>query len=761
MKIYQQFLKSYYRLHKMQFLGPLFTLTIICAILFGSISANELIAKQTESHFYDQYGEVTQIVRLQHDQFRSEDDFVKDWTGKNKTTYLQSNGVHEKNNKVNFVNFYGVDQAFYKVFPFDQVYELKGNDAVVSASFAKAHKLKKGDMITIKTYSTPFDYQVAAIADGDFFAKEDGQGANILVSKEQFRKNFQLPEKDVTTLAGTDLKVQKHKNVYQTENVRENVSAIGQMQMIQFVVMIIDAVILLVSTYILFGFYRMAFVGKLHYLSILNIIGIQKRRLTALMWLENIVLMTIIYSILAIVSVCLLPLGWIYYVAVYGILLATIVIANGFITSLFRKTDVLAYILGREQVKIKQGWVPFFVLLLVLVAACVVKPTIYTFVLVGISLLFGVFWMLGNAKQSSVQLIKHLNRERIVNEMKAILMLAIISLLLIYAAITGVQHFITGVYSNWKFDQQITVNEEKTVEIQTYLAVNNVEQAEFLWKNYSLEPLDVKHKGEKLSIDDLIGINDQDDLKGFNIKGNIDMKLLQAGNNVYLNEKYKKYHLLDEVQMDGKRFEIVGYFDSSMNATDHVAIVSEESFRKLDDTKISQFYIKNDELILNKLYGEFGDDILGTMDARQQSLDNTSFAQNLQSVLMIFILFIALISILSLLNSFFILRDKQQKLFAILGAAGLSKKKLMSLNFWQIFALGGQGLLIAEVILILVLRFFEWFIQTVIGQNIPLVVTYEMQLQAIGVYLFVLIVVWLASRRNLKKMNILQTIRER
>lgn len=756
MKLYFKFLKEYYRLHKMQFLGPLFTLTIICFILFGSISVNKLISEQTESYFYDQYGKVTQIIKPQNKVLYSEKDFKSSITGKNKTAYIQNNGVYNQDKKVTFINLYGIDASFYQAFPINDYYELKGNEIMISSAFSKKNGLKKTDLLNVEIQGQSFEFQIKKITDGDFFAKEESQGPIILASKEQVRQNSQVADKLVTTLAGTDLKIQKNKNDYQVDNVRENVSATAQIQMIHLVVILIDTIIILVATYILFGFYRMAFMGKLHYSSILTIIGIKKRRLIGLLWIENIVLMSLIYLVLSIISMCILPLGWIYYIAIYALLLLTVVVANLFITKLFLKTNALAYILGREQNKQKKGWEVILLLGFFLIAACLIAPTISTFILVCVTLLFSLYWMLGKSKKSSIQLIKQLNRERIVNEMKAILILALVSLLLIYAAVTGVQNFITGVYNNWNFDQQVTARQEATADIQKFLDENKVEYNQFLWKNYAIDPLNSK----LIVIDDLIGITSQDDLESFTIKSNIDIKQLKEANTIYLNSSYKK-NKINKVTLEGISFKVIGYFESNMSATGNVAIVSERNFRKLNDSEISQFYITNDDKILTKLYGEFGDDILGNLDARQQRIDNVIFAQNLQNILMIFILFIALISILSLLNSFFILRDKQKKLFAILGAAGLSKKKLMSLNLWQVVAIGLQSLLIAEVILILVLQLFEWFIQFVIGQNILLIATSKMQFQSISVFVCVLVIVWLASRQTLKKMNILETIRER
>lgn len=756
MKLYFKFLKEYYRLHKMQFLGPLFTLTIICFILFGSISANKLISEQTESYFYDQYGKVTQIIKPKNEVLYNEEAFKLSVTGKNKTTYIKNNGVYDQDDKVIFFNIYGIDTSFYQAFPIKDHYKLKGNEIMISSAFAKKYELKKTDKLTLKMQGQSFEYQIKKITDGDFFAKEESQGPIILASKAQVRKNSQIVDKLVTTLAGTDLKIKKNKNDYQVDNVRENVSATAQIQMIQLVVVLIDTIIILVATYILFGFYRMAFMGKLHYSSMLTIIGIKKRRLIGLLWIENTVLMSLIYLILSIISICILPLGWVYYVAIYALLVLTVVVANLFITKLFRKTNALAYILGREQNKQKKGLGALLLLMVFLIAAGLIAPTVSTFILVSATLLFSLYWMLGKSKKSSIQLIKQLNRERIVNEMKAILILALVSLLLIYAAVTGVQNFITGVYSNWKFDQHVTVRQEMTADIQKFLDENKVEYREFLWENYAIEPLN----SELIVIDDLIGINSQDDLKSFNIKSKLDMNQLKGETALYLNSSYKK-NKINKVTIDGISFKVIGYFESNMSATGNVAIVSEKSFRKLNNSKISQFYITNDDQILTKLYGEFGDNILGNLDARQQRVDNSTFAQNLQNILMIFILFIALISILSLLNSFFILRDKQKKLFAILGAAGLSKKKLMSLNSWQVVAIGLQSILVAEVILIIALQLFEWFIQFVIGQNILLIATSKMQFQSISVFVCVLCIVWLASRQTLKKMNILETIRER
>ena len=761
MKTYIKFLTAYYKQNKMQFFGPLFTLIIVTGILFGSISATKLINEQTAAYFYAQYGQVEEIVQVKDQQVRTEAQLAEDITSKKQVTYLQSNAVFEQGEEVEFLNLYGVGSDFFQTFPFKTQPKLVKGQAIISVEFAKKNQLKVGEKITLKHRGQTFTYPLSDLVEGDFLTKEQSQGANVFICKPQFRQDSNLPHDGVTMLAGSAVAIKQNQSAYSLNQIQNNTSAKSQQEMIKLVVAIINSLMVGVSSYILFGFYRMAFLGKLHYFAILNIMGIQKRRLISLIWLENLALITIIYLSLALLSFILLPLAGSYYLAIYGLLLLTGIVVNSVITRRLIKTNVLNYILGREQTTQKIRLFSQLILLGLALIICLIKPELTTFLLVGLS---GSFWLLSYlvAKRNPpLKLINLLNREGIVTEIKAIMIVALISLLTINGAIFGVQKYITTIYENWNFDQQITIARPHGEEIKTYLAEQEINYGELLWQNYASDKLSVKQGQQKLNVDDLLGLSEPEDLAWFKLTEKLDFKTLNSTKTIYLNETYRKLNLGQELKIEGETYHILGYFKSQMSATNNVAIVSEKNFRQLNQSSTSQLYFKGSENIITDLYGEFGERILGQFDAKQQRQDNLVFMSNLESILLFFVIFIALISFLSLLNSFFILRDQQKKVWAIFGAAGLTKKKLMHLNSLQIFLIAITGCLIGEMSLIFVLSFFEWLLPIIIGQQIRFICTSTMQIQGLSIYAVVFLVVWFANRQQLKKMNILATLRER
>ncbi|MGL5042401.1 MAG: FtsX-like permease family protein [Culicoidibacterales bacterium] len=762
MRIYFSFLKRYYVQNKMQFLGPIFILIIVCSVLFGTISANKILTEQTEAQFFEQYGSLTQIIQSKEKKGVEEKRFLEDVDSDTQTLYLQNNVVYEKDAEVIFVNFYGIGETFFNMFPINEVYPLEDDSIVISASFAEKQGIKIGETVEIKAYGHSFKYTVKALAEGDFFAKEDTKGANFLINKVRYRKDFDLDENLVNVFAGTNAKVVKSEADYEVNNIRNNMIVIGQLQVIQLVVTIINAIIIFVTMYILYGFYRMSFSGKVQYFSTLNIIGVTKKKLIKLMWAENILIMTSIFAIVSLISFLISPLQLSQYATIYALLIATIITTNIFIARLFLKMNALMQVLGREITVLKNGLVAFIIITIISIVACIFSPNILTFILAGLNIMFGIFWTLFDTQKSNVQLIKQLNKERIVNEMKVILSLSLISLLTISSAVLGIQTFVTNIYNNWDFEQQITIDKEKEKEITAYLDDKEIIQESFVWKNYPLAPLDFKYgTEEKGMITDVLAIDNIEDLEWFNIeKDAINFNALLELNAIYLDSEYEKYNLDSTIEIDGEIFKIKGYFNSSMSATNHVAILSRDNYSKINDDKIIQIYLKDSGNVLNDLYGEFGNSILGVLDAGEQRSANLLFVQSLEGILIFFIFFIMVICILSLLNSFFILRDKQRRVFATLGSSGLSKKMLFNLNVWQLITIGIQALLVSELLLVLVLEFFDWFVAMSIGQSILFLTTMMMQQQAIGIYVVALLVVLIANYFDLKKMNILKTVQK-